>query len=95
MAQGVKDLILALLWFWLLLWCGLGRWPGNFCMPRVQLKKNKRIGKMQLEGLGFMVLKVRGLYFMVCVFPPTLKHSSLLLWTVVSFFSTSACYSSS
>ena len=42
MAQQVKDLVLSLLWLWLLLWCRFDPWPGNFCMPQVQPKKKKR-----------------------------------------------------
>jgi len=35
----VKDSAL-LLWVWLLLWLGFDIWPGNFCIPQAQLKKN-------------------------------------------------------
>ena len=31
-AQQVKDLVLLLLWLWLLLQCGFQSWPGNLCM---------------------------------------------------------------
>ena len=27
---AVKDLVLSLLWLWLLLWCMFDPWPGNF-----------------------------------------------------------------
>ena len=37
--QWVKDLALSLPWLWLLLWHGLGPWPGNFHRPPAQPKK--------------------------------------------------------
>ena len=36
--QQVKDLVVLLLWLWLLLWSGFKSWPGNFLMPWTQLK---------------------------------------------------------
>ena len=42
MTQWVKDVMLFLLWLWLLLWCGFHPWPGNFLMPQEQQKKKKK-----------------------------------------------------
>ena len=41
MAQWVKDSMLSLQRLWLLLWQRFDSWPGNFCMPQVQEKKEK------------------------------------------------------
>ena len=41
MAQRVKDLVLSLLWLWLLLCHGFNLWPGNFGMPWDRQKKKK------------------------------------------------------
>ena len=38
-AQQVKDLALSLLQLRLPPWCGFDPWPGNFCMPKAQPKK--------------------------------------------------------
>ena len=40
--QWVKDLALSLLWLGSLLWRRFDTWPGNFHMPWVQPKKEKR-----------------------------------------------------
>ena len=42
MAQRVKDLVLSLLWLWLLLWRRFDPWPGNFHMPQAWQKKKKK-----------------------------------------------------
>ena len=41
MAQWIKDLVLSLLWLWLLLCHRFDLWPGNFFVPRVRPIKNK------------------------------------------------------
>ena len=41
-AQWVRDLGVSLMWLWLLLWCRLDPWPGNFHMPWVRAKKEER-----------------------------------------------------
>ena len=41
-AQGVKDLVLSLQRLRLPLWLRFDSWPENFCLPRVQPKKNKK-----------------------------------------------------
>ena len=43
--QLVKDLVLSLLWLWLLLQRGFDPWPGKFCMLQVQPKKKKKKSK--------------------------------------------------
>ena len=40
-AQHVDDLMLSLLWLWLLLWCRFDSWPWNFCMAWVWPKKER------------------------------------------------------
>lgn len=40
-AQQVKDSGLSLSWLRSLLCCGLDPWPRSFCMPQVQLKKER------------------------------------------------------
>ena len=40
-AQRVKDLVLSLLWFQLLLWHGSDPWPGNLHMPQAQQQEEK------------------------------------------------------
>ena len=39
--QGVKDLVLLLLWHRLQLWHGFDPWPGNFHVLQVWVKKEK------------------------------------------------------
>ena len=41
-AQGVKDLVVSLLWLRSLLWYVFDRWPRNFPMPWVWPKKKKK-----------------------------------------------------
>ena len=45
MALWVKDLVLSLLYLWLLLWHGFAFWSENFCMrwAQPQKKKEKKI----------------------------------------------------
>ena len=38
MAQQVKDLVVSLLWLWLLLWYGFNLWPKSLHMLQVQPK---------------------------------------------------------
>ena len=40
-----KDLGLLLQWLWLLLWCRLEPWPGNFHIPWAQKNKTKQTNK--------------------------------------------------
>ena len=49
-AQRVKDLVVSLLWLWLLLWRRFDPWPWNLCMPRVW-PKNKREKMWGVETL--------------------------------------------
>ena len=42
MALWVKDLVLPLLWLWLLLWLMFSPWSGNFHMPQEPKKKDRR-----------------------------------------------------
>ena len=41
MAQWVKDLVLSLMWLWLLLWHRFNPCPGNLHMPWAWPKKRK------------------------------------------------------
>lgn len=59
MAQWSMDLVLPLLWLWLLLWCRFDFWPGNFhvsqAWPKTQNKKQnekKKKTKMQAQEFG-------------------------------------------
>ena len=45
--QWVKDLVLLLLWLWLLQWCEFSHWPGNFHMPWAWSKKKKKYSQVR------------------------------------------------
>ena len=45
--QWVKDLVLLLLWLWLLQWCEFSHWPANFHMLWAWSKKKKKIQPSQ------------------------------------------------
>ena len=45
MSQWVKDLVLSLLWLWLLLWYGFDTQAGNFHMPQVWPKTKQNLEK--------------------------------------------------
>ena len=49
--QLIKDHMLSLLWLRLLLCCGFNLWPWNFCIPRVQPKKNNIMKKREIYSL--------------------------------------------
>ena len=48
-AQWVKDLVLSLLWFSLLLWHKFNPWPGNFCMLQAEGKEREKEKKKDIE----------------------------------------------
>ena len=52
MAQQVKDLVLPLQWFTLLLWRRSDLWPGNFHMPGEWPKTSKQRNKPTRYFLG-------------------------------------------
>ena len=59
-AQGVKDPALSLLWLWLLRWCRLDPWLGNFCVLQEQPppQKNQTIPEGgQPEAVGYSSTK--------------------------------------
>ena len=47
--QWVKDLVLSLVWPWLLLWPRFYPWPRNFHMPQAQTKKKKKKERKKKE----------------------------------------------
>ena len=62
MAQGVKDLVLSLLWYPSRLWLEFDPWPWNFCMPQAwppPQKKNKhkknKVGKNKYNSYAVYV----------------------------------------
>ena len=66
-APWVKDLVLSLLWLWLLLWLGLDCWPGNFYKPWAQPKNKEQYFnlKKDLEMVVFTktkALRIEELY---------------------------------
>ena len=51
-AQCVKDLALSLQWPGLLLYSRFSPWPGNFCVPQAQPKRNENSRQSCSSGLG-------------------------------------------
>ena len=56
MVHQVKDPVLSLQWFGLLLWCEFDRWPGNFCILQAwpKILKTKKIKRSSPCGLAVM-----------------------------------------
>ena len=54
MPQKVKDLVLSMGWLGQLLWCGFNPWTGNFLMPKVWLKKKKKVVRNKKTKLNSM-----------------------------------------
>ena len=54
MAQQVKDMVLSLLWFRSVLWCGFSPWPGNFHMLWVWQKKKKKKKRKERKEKNFI-----------------------------------------
>lgn len=62
MAQWVKDLMLSLLWFWLLLWLGFDPWPRELLHAPGVAKKQKQKQKTKLF-LSDIVYEISGFTF--------------------------------
>ena len=50
MEQQVKDLVLSLQWFRLLLWCGFDPWPRSFHMLMAWPKRKKKARFIETES---------------------------------------------
>ena len=51
MVQQVKDLVLSLLWLWVLLWHEFDPWPGNFHRPWAGPKNHNEMKQSFLKNL--------------------------------------------
>ena len=83
MAQQIKDMVLSLLWLWLLLWYGFHPWPRNFCMPQAQpkkkryvsgIKKPKFISPLSLSQLFLSLLSTKYIYWIAIPLLGTLRE---------------------
>ena len=59
MAQGVKDLALALLWLGSLLWYRSDCWPRNFRMSWMQPKKKSKVNLLFKRNKRNLILSPR------------------------------------